>query len=200
MRTLALKLAALGLLAVGGFALAACGSNESAAPETTTSTSSSSTTGTSTSTTTTESTETGTTTTSTASTGTTTETTETTETTRTATGTTTRSGGGGPDLDAVAFRTRGNTVVCGPKGRLLVCFVPTTGATVRLARGGVPKAEVEAENRGVPAEARSAPVLARGVSISVSGYTCTGRKAGVVRCRNAGGHGFELSSESVFRF
>jgi Family of unknown function (DUF6636) len=135
-----------------------------------------------------------TTTATTTSTGSTTGTTET-----TSTGTTTRVKKRST-LEEVSFRTAGTKVVCGLDARVLVCFNPANGATVRLDPTEVPKAAVEAANRGVTSLERTATVLALGHSVTVATYQCSARKDGAVRCENGDAHGFQLGGDAVYRF
>jgi hypothetical protein len=80
-----------------------------------------------------------------------------------------------------------------------VCFRPAGGATVRMARRGVPRAGVEKQNRGVPAGAAGAAVLRKGQVYKGSFYRCTLKK-GDVRCANPAKHGFEIGRIEVYRW
>jgi hypothetical protein len=156
-------------------------------------------------TTTTEPTTTAATTETTTMTETTTEDTTTSATTTTSESTETEpelttSGGATSDVGRFLLRTKRNTILCGRDEDDLVCFVPRSGVTVTLGpRGRPPPAEIKDENRGVPARARSAPVLQKGRPITSGPFRCTLRK-GEVRCANATKHGFLLGPKSIFRF
>jgi antitoxin (DNA-binding transcriptional repressor) of toxin-antitoxin stability system len=105
------------------------------------------------------------------------------------------------DIGRILFRLKANVVICGTgsDSKSLVCFRPDNGATVRLARRGAPNAKIVAANRGVPARARSAPLLRKGHVYRTSVYRCSLKKTDV-RCTNGVRHGFQIGKDAIFRF
>ena len=56
-----------------------------------------------------------------------------------------------------------------------------------------------AANRGVPARARTAPLLRKGHVYRTSVYRCSLKKTDV-RCTNGVRHGFQIGKDAIFRF
>jgi len=105
------------------------------------------------------------------------------------------------DIGRILFRLKANAVICamGRDSKTLVCFRPANGATARLPRKGVATAKIVAANRGIPARAKTAPVLLKGHTYRTSVYRCTVKKNDA-RCTNSANHGFQIGKDAVYRF